>query len=445
MAHGDRATRGIARHARPLIFLALLLAYAIRLWQLHGTVVAPRLFHDTDFYFAQAEGGWFSAAVWGGNRAPLPVLIFKWCACDPELIRRVFLASSAASWSLLAWVVSRAPRAPGLGLVGAALVLALAQSPRVASWNDVILSESLSLSCWALTVAMALLFVARPARFLVPLVLSAALLVLSRDSNAFLVVMIVPALLGYAAYLRFVAKAPWWPASAAAGCFLGLFLLGNASANRGERWQYPLVNVIVWRVLPEASVREAFEARGMPQLPGLRAKRARKAYDRDQSLAPFFDWLARSGKSTYVRFLLSHPGYLLGRPAPELGALLGSELADYAPRRSPPLAPTLADAPWQGAYWWLQGLLACVLTVAVLVVPALRRTPLALLGALSALLAYPHALVVFHGDAMEVPRHGLQVALQLQLACLLLLLAVADFTARALAERRRARAPRAAV
>jgi hypothetical protein len=341
------------------------------------------------------------------------------------------------AWGTLAWSLCVALRARGLGLVAAALVLALAQSPRIASWNDCVLSESLSLSCYALTVAAALAFVRRPARWAGPLALGVLALALARDSNAFLVLGLVPALIGFALWLRWAARRPAWPAWLVAGCAVAAFVLGNASSNHGKRWAYPLVNVVVWRVLPDAELREAFEARGMPQLRGLRANRQRKAFDRDASLAPFYSWLEQDGKHAYVGALLSKPLYLLGRPLRELDVLIGSELADYAPRRTEPRESSLVDALWRASAWWWQGLVAAVLSVAVLSVPALRRAPVAWLGAIGLWLVYPHALVAWHGDAMEVARHGLQAAVQLQLAFLLLLIAAADVAALKLRDWRR--------
>lgn len=49
-----------------------------------------------------------------------------------------------------------------------------------------------------------------------------------------------------------------------------------------------------------------------------------------------------------------------------------------------------------------------------------------LLGLALVALTYPHGLVVWHGDAMEVPRHGLPVAVQLQIVLVLLIVAILD-------------------
>ena len=62
------------------------------------------------------------------------------------------------------------------------------------------------------------------------------------------------------------------------------------------------------------------------------------------------------------------------------------------------------------------------------------------------LLEIPHALLVYHGDTLEIPRHAILMAIMLRLGVLLLALFAIGALIEALAERlaaRRATAPAA--
>jgi len=282
---------------------------------------APRSFHDTGFYFKSAESGVFSSEVWAGERMPIPVLAFKACGLDGDRIQTLFTLFSVVAWSVLIGAVASSVRGRWLRPLAAALVATLALSDDVYKWNSVVLSESLALSATALLVAFGLLFLARPARYVAPLLLAAALLSFSRDSSAYVVALLAPAALLVVARRR--AQPSTWPFALVAAGFLAIFLLDNASADRGRRWVYPLVNVIVTRILPDEAARAEFIARGMPESPALRPRRQRRAYDSDVKLADFREWVDSHGKRAYVGYLLAHPAYLLLRPARTLDESLG--------------------------------------------------------------------------------------------------------------------------
>jgi hypothetical protein len=421
---GDR-TRS-ARHLQLLSWCVLLIAFLWRAWVVHHAVPSARVFHDTKLYFSSAQNPLFSRGIWAGDRSPVPLLFFKGCHNDTALIRDASLLLSVLGWLALAAAVARSLRFPVLRILGAFLVLWLASSHEVVLWNDAVLSESLSFTTAALFLASAISFFERPKEWLAPLVLTAALFGLCRDSNAYLVLMLGLLWLAVAIYRAARQRASSLNVLVALA-FVAIFLISNASTNKGERWQYPLTNVIVSRVLPDPSAREQFVALGMPS-DGLRAGRPRRSYNTDKRLKAFQDWVATHGKRAYMRYLAGNPRYLLSAPLVELPSLLGESLGGYDPAGMSAAWPWQYDWPWLRSGWWVRLAALPALCAALLVLFGWRArvSPLASIGITLAVLLYPHALVIWHGDAMEVVRHGLQVAFQLELALICLVLAVAE-------------------
>ena len=412
-----------AEHA---LWFLLVGAFLWRVWAVYRAVPAAQVFHDTDFYFSAArENGYLSLGIWAGERSPLTLFVFKGCQSDPERVRHFFLVSSALSWLALAVAVAHSARARGVGLLGAALVLWLAVSRDVLSWNQVALSESLSFSSGALFAACALSFLRSPKPWLAPLLLSALLFALARDSNAYLVLFVGVLFLANAVR-EAVRRTPYRYMALVGGACVLIFLLGNASSNHGQRWAYPLTNVIVWRVLPKPQVREQFLALGMPASRALRAGRPRRAYDTDPQLSAFHDWLDAHGKSAYIRYLLGNPSYALGAPLDGFPALFGERLGPYAPKGIEAAGLWASDLIWVRSWWPLRLAAVAVLAGFGLLSRRSARSPFAITGLVLALLSYPHAFIVWHGDWMEVGRHGLMVAFQVELSLLCLLLASAE-------------------
>jgi hypothetical protein len=405
--------------------LALLTAYAWRVWAVQRAVPSARVFHDTQFYFSAARNEFFSQGIWAGERSPVPLLVFKWCQLDPEKIRSFLRVSSALSWLALACAAFVSARSVALRCCAPLLVLWLAVSRDVIEWNEVILSESLSFSCAALCLACALSFLRKPREWALPLIATAALFGLCRDSNAYLV-LCFGLLFAVIAVQRGLRRRAWvLPGLVGLGLVV-IFLASNVSSNLGRRWEYPLTNVIVWRVLPKPSSLQQMAALGMPTNPALRAGRPRRSYGSDARLSGFREWLSSNGKRSYIHYLLAKPGYLLGAPAAEAPALLGESLDQYSPKDIQAAGYWATDGPWLRSGWWLRLAALPLLCGFVLLRERACLSPFALVGIALALLVYPHALVVWHGDAMEVPRHGLQLAFQVELALLFSLLAAAE-------------------
>jgi hypothetical protein len=413
-----RAIRRVGEAGPKAILFALFLLYLCQVWVVFRDVGGATVFHDTKLYLEVAKNSFFSKDVWAGARAPIPIVLFKLCDSSPERIRLAQTILSILSWTALAVAFCRNLSLWTLRIIAVLLTFSLAISPNVLQWNDLLLSESLSISTAAACMAAALMYLNRPRRWAAPLIFLTFIFALSRDANAYVVLLIGVCMGAYVSTRRWRDPLFALRLTLAIG-FLGIFATSNVSSYAGKRWQYPLLNVIVYRVLPDQQMTRDFGVLGMPLSPGLRADRPRRHYYYDRTLLPFHQWLDEHGKSVYGRYLLGHPRYLFGEPKERLSEVFGLDQSRYRPVKFP-IDPARWDVSlWMAPLWFVRILGICLTGVTALWLT--RRSPslLAILGCALGTLAYPHALLAWHGDSLEVARHGLQASLQLELALIL--------------------------
>jgi hypothetical protein len=147
-------------------------------------------------------------------------------------------------------------------------------------------------------------------------------------------------------------------------------------------------------------------------------------------LGPFRDWLHAKGRQTYFKFLLTHPSVFAGEPLAEVDILLLGIQSYYYARGGFVATPYGLARPLIYPHRWPVLFLALVALVACLWCLRIGTNELAMLGGLLILLVYPHAVVVWHGDAMEVARHSVSNAVQLRLGIWLAILAATDLLLR---------------
>lgn len=86
------------------------------------------------------------------------------------------------------------------------------------------------------------------------------------------------------------------------------------------RYQLPVMNNIVYRILPNPEYTQWFVARGMPQADLIKecfneTNNLKMIYPlyTDERFKEFHHWAATEGRGKYTMFMLSHPSYLLLR------------------------------------------------------------------------------------------------------------------------------------
>ena len=208
----------------------------------------------------------------------------------------------------------------------------------------------------------------------------------------------------------------------------------DASLEQGQRWVFPFYNVMGMRILPVPEHVAYFSDHGMPVSPALYERTGKyassddSAFYNDSRLEEFRTWTYRSGKTTYIRFLLSHPLYAITAPALQFPYVF------------------LKDMSWFLSGHMIQGhlfprisihfndSLAVVISCLILVgygatiglifflyrYKLLHGSPWLAVPLIMILLSIPHLWLCWHGDAMEVRRHSLTAIVQAWLGFTLL-------------------------
>jgi uncharacterized membrane protein (UPF0136 family) len=400
----------------------------------------PTFLQDSAVYTEMAKQPLFSSALLLGLRPCLVPLLYKICGLNGQMIIAVQALLSACCWGALCVAVSQQCRLTLARVVSALVITAFSFTSLIVQWDALIMSESVFFSLMALHLATWFWFSSRQGWLeTAAVIFSGVLWTLSRDTAAYTLALLIPLFL-LIWYLRRQAQH-----LVIALAFASMFAISCASSSRGERWLFPFFNVLSQRVLPDETARRFFSDRGMPMSQGLLNMSGKWAlsddwaYYNDPRLEELRRWVRESGRSVYIGFLGSYPTWTLTAPSANLGDLVSPEPLGYLPQRlrnllssrlESALFPTLfvratGYRDVKTSDWLMVAIWMGFLAVSVFVVVRHRRSE-AIVPFTMILLAYPMALIIWHGDAMEILRHALQIGIGLRLATWLLLLIVVD-------------------
>ncbi|MFZ5880498.1 MAG: hypothetical protein ACOY0R_14105 [Chloroflexota bacterium] len=417
---------------RRTLYLALFALYvAARLLYVQPALLKPRAVDDTQAYLRISEQPLLDVDFWGSSRPFVFPLLLKIAHQDASTAAALQLGFSILAWSLLGLSVAAALRTRGLAPFAFGLILALSLVRHLAGWDFTLLTESLSVSWFVLFLATGLwLLRAWRVERVIALVLVGFFLAFTRDTNAYLLLMLA-GLLFLAVILRWAQPRTLILAAA----FVGIFLLNNANADLGGRWVFPFLNVMGRRILPNPQAVDFFEDRcGMPVTPALMALEGEfangqdRAFYNDPDLADFRSWAYQRGKTCYVRWLISNPMRSGAEAFTQFGPLVAfPDVDNYFTRFYKPILPAFFERilyPDRFILW----IFAVLTASALIAIPprAWRSNPLWVAFILLVLPVFPHLFISWHGDAMAPARHALSVGLELHLSAWLLVLLLAD-------------------
>lgn len=374
---------------------------------------------DTPGYERVAQLPLWSIRFYTGERGFTVPLVYKILStAESRIIGQLVL--SIVCWLVLAAVAARAARSTPMQLIVFGAVLTFALATQIVLWDTLLISESISFSLMALMLAAWLSLVWKPSSRRAAVVLSVSLFwAFARDTNADVV--LFAGLLAAVSILRDGQRR--LKAVLAIGCIV-IFALSTLSADAGARWRQPMVDVIAHRVLPSPALARYFEHAGLAP-----------HTDWTQS-----DWIDQSARSTYARYLLTHPSYALLQPFSGHQQALWSSSDNTVSLLDPSTAPyndnvshrpiPLPDRA-QGLVF-PHGLTALFALVALSLIASLaaaargrlQQESWVLLGVL--LTIYPQLVLVWHMSGVEVDRHALTGAVLLRLSALILLLLAVD-------------------
>ena len=393
-------------------------------------------YRDSAGYLEVAGHSVFSLDFLAGGRSWTVPLLWKVLPdADAERAAGQFLVSIAC-WPLLAAAVARALRPTAFRYVAFAAVLLFSLSLAVIRWDHVMLSESVSISLTALVIAGWLELVRAPRRSMVVALLAVMVLwVFARDSNGVIALLTVPLALYWV--VRPGPLGRGWAAVLAGGTlviFLAALLATTTDQAQLRRNERPILHVIGRRVLADPGKTRWWRDHGMPQPPPRVVLERRSlagiaegGLPTDPETEAFLEWAREDGRGTLARYLLTHPRQTLREAFSKRQRLLSGVTGGYL---SPdarfvvpePLDELIYPRDAQDVYFWMVviglGALGVALTAGA------RRVWLVPAFALGVQL--PHALVVYHGDTLEIPRHAMLVAITTRLALLLLAILVLD-------------------
>ena len=411
------------------VYIALFVVYsALRLANLF-VIEEVRQFPDTPVYTAIASLSFWNPHFWVGPRPWTVPLFYKLLGNHPTSIALFQLSLSIISWGLLAFFVARAVRLSRLKPIVFGIILLFSLSAEIILWDGIMLCDSISLSLMALFIAGWLWLLEGWDLRKVALVVTLAFLwSFTYDTNAWVVLMIAAILLAGAAARRIQGRYVL-----IASVFAVIFAMNDVSANRARRWVVAFMNNVGMRILPSPEKTAYFAELGMPVTPALMQRTEKKAWSdnwaffKDPALQQFRDWLYTYGKSSYLRFLLSHPSITTLEPLRHPEDLLAPELTPYAPVGfSPMLRGVFAEIIYPKK-WPLPWVWAAAIVLGLTIGLRTWRYNNAFLVPLGLiLLVYPHATLIWHGDPNEIGRHALQVGVYFRLALWILLLLAAD-------------------
>ena len=185
----------------------------------------------------------------------------------------------------------------------------------ILGWTHMLLSESLSMSFTFLWIASFLLVFHKRTTFSIILhVIISILFSFTRDSWPYILIIF---------YGMFVLIALLWDKKKVKHCIVflvlscSIFVIQQKTAQIGQRYRLPIMNNIVFRILPNKEYLKWFSDQGMPCVDLLKKNYSHlDAYEKiypiytDSTLTKFSDWAGNEGRPIYTKFIMTHPSYL---------------------------------------------------------------------------------------------------------------------------------------
>jgi hypothetical protein len=437
---------------------------------LHTALVSPVLTGDGRIWAHVARESLFSQKFWLGRRPFSLPLIYKLLGPSDDRIVWFQTGLAVIAWLLLAHVLAALVQSELVAVATVTLVLALGLTTPVNGWDVVIRSESIAISFLCLCIAGVVGFAQRAERargrtlaaWSALAVANGVFAAFARETSAYLLPLLgAVALFGAWSARRGRARANetaiadgklgersatpgYSPLPASLVLVAGLVLSSIAcqvNTRSSGRFAFPLVNVIFQRILPDAEKLRYFrDEAGLPvsqSLLGYRFKWAssdgRAAFS-SPALADFRTWIHEQGYRAYERYLVAHAS----STAREALTRYPWYVRDRFERLHPytdNLVTDAADALLVTGPTATYPKLALLLAAGVGLLALFRSThALRLLGGVSlfgATAALTQVYVCYHGDAMELERHGVMVGTLVRLTVIVACVLVAD-AARAL-------------
>lgn len=398
----------------------LLLFISVSLVSIHDAYYYDqwKLFPDSYDYLAQSKMDFFSFNFWfpakteGFYPRPFTIpLIYKMIGGDVSLIiiwQKIIHFLSAV---LLCISVSLFIKKQFLKYVLALFICVAFCWWNILGWAQLILSESLSFSFTWIWIASLLFWIKFNTRLTILMhILSTLLFLFTRDSWSYMLIFFYVS--GCITAYLFSKNLLKPMLVLLLTCCLA-FIVQQKAIERGERQKMPIINNLVVRIIQDSSYLNYFASQGMPMGEKLREEYHSVDFRGDENriliyelykskkYQPLFDWVVKSGKNTYLKFMLTHPSYplMLNEPPDKMKSFFVRNLYQYT--REP-----IGISQYVDSVFPVFSYLALFIFVIVLaLINIKRKNPIYIIFTVLYIAFIANALVIYNADSLETDRH----------------------------------------
>ncbi len=353
-------------------------------------------------FIERSKNSLLSFAFYTSDRPFTVDLFYKIFGSEPSNVVIGQQLFSAFCWTFLGFAISQTIKNRTLSFLSLLILSTVPFWWNIAGWTNVMRSESVTFSLFALWYANLILYYEYRIKILFVTLCTVTLLFsFTRDNIPYF-------LLLFAALLAFLPRKrhAWFKYFV---FVLIVFGLQVSSAQTGQRHQFPLINVLLQRVLVDEVRVDYFISHGMPVDKDFIEKWERQwatSYDwalyKEARYEDFMDFTIHDGKYVYGLFLLENVDYTFKSVWDNKQHLFVSNLNEYTEHPPKKIMITVFSKGWD--------LLASA-TLPLLLIPLMslfliKRHPYLFLILPSILV---NAIFIYHADAMEVQRHSLIV------------------------------------
>jgi hypothetical protein len=419
--------------------------------------IFPKGAGDTEVFLYMAAQKWTSPAFYHGLRpwtVPLLHSLVDGAKNQTDLIL-LQTVISYASWIFLAFSASRLLRDELMKAIAFMTLAFIPMNMFIHHVNTVILSESFSFSFLAVFLGMFFWYFRSGSwASIISLAFTALLFAFVRDTDAYRVLfMVLPVLWIAVRHTRgSIRRAPRHAVLFVS--FLAIFVASDLSTSNvhnpdfqipytNARWYFPVLDNMGSRILKSEEMLQYFADHGLPVTPALKgmadvwASSNNWQWYTDPRLAAQREWLYRHGRQIYLKYLLTHPAYTLQSAYHYRGPLLfindvpNAWYHDMAKPIDLRILSHLFLNTERDLRFFLVFLPSALIGIGLYAFRKKRDDDGTLIRRIL-LISYilfitiPHAILVFHGDLMDLLRHQFTNIIQLNIGIALFFLLAAD-------------------
>ena len=413
--------------------LALILAAIYLRWHIYGDLRLSIANNDTQSYVTSAKARPLSWEAFTGRRLFTTNLLYR--LFRPKEGYEILVNGSAGTtrrqvqptfagmavfqnlasilcWTVLTVIIAGGLKNRGLQILAALVITTFAFTPQLADWDSVLTSESLTFSLFTLQFGLLALLITRlfkdpeatPATIFLAILwlLTVFFWTFLKDGNLYTLVVDALAIGGLLAFKSLRRQKILF--LILLGALASFFALGWATAARSSRSQIQLWHVYEVSILPSPARAEFMKAQGMPDRPS----------------AKFSRWFRQHAQEAYVKFLLTHPGYVLTNYTRDSLAAFASGVQPYFTAPELPLRQALIPFGQVLHPSDPSPMLMDTLLLAGVWAIALKRRPdsglaWAWLASWLYLAAHAGMFITVFGDAYALTRHALMATTMFRL------------------------------